>query len=360
MNAAPVRAAVPSPAVARAARTGVGRHGVPAEGRRARRGVAVLAGSAAVLLVIVAASLVLGVRTIDPGEVWHALVSPDLADPDQAVVVQLRIPRTVIGLAAGAALGLAGTLIQGVTRNPIADPGLLGINAGASLAVVLCISLLGVTAPLGFIWFAFAGATIAAAVVFAIGGARPVRLALVGAAVTALLTPLIALVLLRDTEAFNQYRFWAVGSLTGRDLSTVAVLWPFLVVGTVLAALLAHRFNLLALGDDVAAALGQRVGITRAVAGLALVLLCGTAVAFAGPIALVGLVVPHAARRLAGSDYRWITALAVLLGPIMLLSADVIGRLVVPNAELEAGVVAAFLGAPVLIAIARSRRVAGL
>lgn len=332
----------------------------PAAQPRARRGVVVLVGSLLALALVVAASLALGVRTIDPSEVWQALVAPDLADPDQAVVVQLRLPRTIIGLAAGVALGLAGTLIQGVTRNPIADPGLLGVNSGASLAVVLCISVLGVTSPLGFIWFAFAGAAAAALVVFAIGGAQPVRLALVGAALTALLTPLIALVLLRDTEAFNQYRFWAVGSLTGRDLSTVAALWPFLVVGVVLAAALAHRLNLLALGDDVAVALGQRVGITRAVAGVALVLLSGTAVALAGPIALVGLVVPHAARRLVGSDYRWITALAVLLGPIMLLTADVIGRLVVPNSELEAGVVAAFLGAPVLIAIARSRRVAGL
>jgi iron complex transport system permease protein len=320
----------------------------------------VLVGSLLALALVVAASLALGVRTIDPSEVWHALVAPDLGDPDQAVVVQLRLPRTILGLAAGVALGLAGTLIQGVTRNPIADPGLLGVNSGASLAVVLCISLFGVTSPLGFIWFAFAGAAAAALVVFAIGGAQPVRLALVGAALTALLTPLIALVLLRDTEAFNQYRFWAVGSLTGRDLSTVAALWPFLVVGVVLAAALAHRLNLLALGDDVAVALGQRVGVTRAVAGVALVLLSGTAVALAGPVALVGLVVPHAARRLVGSDYRWITALAVLLGPIMLLTADVIGRLVVPNSELEAGVVAAFLGAPVLIAIARSRRVAGL
>lgn len=324
------------------------------------RRIAVLAACVVALLVAVAASLALGVRGMDPAAAWQALVDPDLSDPDQAVVLQLRVPRTVVGLAAGIALALAGTVIQGVTRNPIADPGLLGVNSGASLAVVLCISLLGVTSPLGYIWFAFAGAAAAALLVFAIGGAQPVRLALVGAALTALLTPLIALVLLRDTEAFNQYRFWAVGSLTGRDLSTVGTLWPFLLVGAVLAAALAHRLNLLALGDDVATALGQRVGVTRAIAGLAIVLLCGTATALAGPIALVGLVVPHAARRLVGSDYRWITAAAFLLGPVMLLAADVIGRLVVPNSELEAGVVAAFLGAPVLIAIARSRRVAGL
>jgi iron complex transport system permease protein len=332
----------------------------PTRGAGAWRRIAVLVACAVALLATVAASLALGVRGMDPSAVWAALVAPDLSDPDQAVVLQLRVPRTVVGLAAGVALALAGTLIQGVTRNPIADPGLLGVNSGASLAVVLSISVLGVTTPLGYIWFAFAGAAAAAMLVFSIGGAQPVRLALVGAALTALLTPLIALVLLRDTEAFNQYRFWAVGSLTGRDLSTVGTLWPFLLVGAVLAAALAHRLNLLALGDDVASALGQRVGATRAVAGVAIVLLCGTATALAGPIALVGLVVPHAARRLIGSDYRWIMAAALFLGPVMLLAADVIGRLIVPNSELEAGVVAAFLGAPVLIAIARSRRVAGL
>ena len=326
----------------------------------AARGAWVVAGCVAALVLIILASLVLGVRSIDPAQVWLALTSPDPADADHNVVLQLRVPRTVVGLLAGTALGLAGMLIQGVTRNPIADPGLLGVNAGASLAVVLSISFLGVTSPFGYIWFAFAGAAVAAVLVFAIGRSQPIRLALVGAALTALLTPLIALVLLRDTEAFNQYRFWAVGSLTGRDLSTVAALWPFVVAGAVLALLLAHRLNLLALGDDVASALGQRVGVTRAISGVGLVLLCGTATALAGPIALVGLVVPHAARRLVGSDYRWIAATSLILGPIVLLAADVVGRLIVPNSELEAGVVAAFIGAPVLIAIARSRQVAGL
>ncbi|GAA1841290.1 iron chelate uptake ABC transporter family permease subunit [Agromyces salentinus] len=338
---------------------------VSSAGRRPRRvgsgrAVAVLAACALVLLAVVAASLALGVRSIDPGVVWQAVIGPDPANADHNVVWQLRVPRTVIGLLAGVALGLAGTLIQGVTRNPIADPGLLGLNSGASLAVVLCISLLGVSSPLGYVWFAFAGAAAAAAVVFSIGRGQPVRLALVGAAVTAFITPLITLVLLRDTEAFNQYRFWAVGSLTGRGLDVAALLWPFILVGAILAFVLANRLNLIALGDDVANSLGQRVGTTRLVAGIALVLLCGTATSLAGPIALVGLVVPHAARRLVGTDYRWIMPTALLLGPVMLLAADVIGRLIVPNSELEAGVVAAFLGAPVLIAIARGRNVAGL
>ncbi|WP_353809333.1 FecCD family ABC transporter permease [Agromyces sp. SYSU T00194] len=326
---------------------------------RARRVLAVVA-SVLLLVVIIGASLAFGVRQIDLDVVRQALVAPVAGDADHRVVLELRVPRTVVGLLAGAALGLAGTLIQGVTRNPIADPGLLGVNSGASLAVVVAIAAFGVVDPLGYIWFAFAGAALAATVVFAIGHGQPVRLALVGAALTSLLTPLITVVLLRDADTFNQYRFWAVGSLTGRGLDTVQVLWPFLVVGGVLALLLARRMNLLALGDDVARGLGQRVGTTRALSGAAIVLLCGTATALVGPIALVGLVVPHAARRLVGSDYRWIAGLALVLGPALLLAADVIGRLVVSPGELEAGVVAAFIGAPVLIAVARGRRVAGV
>ncbi|PZR53678.1 iron ABC transporter permease [Xylanimonas oleitrophica] len=336
----------------------------PTRARRSRRATVVLAGALLLLAAVVAASLLLGVRSVDPAKVWTALVPSapghDLGDPDQSVVAQLRVPRTVLGLLAGLALGCVGTVIQGVTRNPIADPGLLGITPGASLAVVSAVSFAGVTTPLGFVWFAFLGAALAALVVFSIGRAQPVRLALVGAALTAFVTPVIALVLLRDVNAFNQYRFWAVGSLTGRGLETAEALWPFLVVGVLLAAVLAPRLTLLAMGDDVARALGQNVGLTRAMAAATIVLLAGTATAFAGPIALVGLVVPHAARRLVGTDYRWITPLAALLGPVVLLGADVVGRLVVPGSEIEAGVVAAFIGAPVLIAVARGRSVAGV
>lgn len=328
--------------------------------RRTRRKVLALAAALTFLAVVAVASLALGVREIAPADVWNALVNPVAGDQDHRVVVEQRLPRTLVGLAAGVALGLAGTLVQGVTRNPIADPGLLGLSSGASLAVVCAVWLAGVTTPLGYVWFAFVGTALAALLVFSIGAAQPVRLALVGAAVTSLLTPLITLVLLQDSAAFNLYRFWVVGSLTGRGMDVVATLWPFVVVGAVLAAALAHRLNMLALGDDVARGLGQRVGTTRAMAGVAVVLLAGTATALAGPIALVGLAVPHAARRLVGTDYRWITALAALLGPVMVLGSDVIGRVVLPHAELEAGVVAALLGAPVLVAVARGRTVAGV
>ena len=334
--------------------------GPPALDRGRARLVLVLVGAAMVLAAVVAASLLLGVRTIAPGQVWDALFHHDPASADQSVVLRLRVPRTVLGLLAGVALGCVGTVIQGVTRNPIADPGLLGITPGASLAVVVAVSFLGVTTPLGFVWFAFAGAALAAVVVFSIGRAQPVRLALVGAALTAFVTPVIALLLLRDLNAFDQYRFWAVGSLTGRGLDAAAALWPFLLVGMVLTALLAPRLTLLAMGDDVARALGQDVNVTRGLAAAAIVLLAGTATALAGPVALVGLVVPHAARRLVGTDYRRLTPVAALLGPVVLLGADVVGRLIVPNSELEAGVVAAFVGAPVLVAVARGRSVAGV
>ena len=312
------------------------------------------------LAVAVIASLMLGVRTIAPAEVWRALFDPASTHPDHRVVLDLRLPRTVVGLLAGCALGLAGTLIQGVTRNPIADPGLLGINAGASLAVVLAIWLLGVSSPATFVWFAFLGAAMAAMAVAVIGRGEPIRLALGGTALTALLTPLITIVLLRSQEAFDEYRFWAVGAVTGRGLRLAADLWPFVAVGAVLALACAHRLNVLALGDDVARGLGQRLATTRAVAGLGITLLAGAATSLVGPIALVGLVVPHAARRLAGSDYRRITPVAAVLGAALLLYADVIGRLVARPGELEAGIVTAFIGAPALVAIARGRRTAGL
>ncbi|GAA1991689.1 iron chelate uptake ABC transporter family permease subunit [Isoptericola halotolerans] len=327
---------------------------------RARRRVAACVVALGALTLVVVASLVLGVREVSPAVVWEALTAPVAGDVDHQVILGQRVPRALVGVCAGLALGVAGAVIQGVTRNPIADPGLLGLNSGASLAIVCAVWLLGLTAPAQFVWFAFLGAAAAAALVFSIGAGQPVKLALVGATVTALITPMITLVLLRDQQAFNLYRFWAVGSLTGRGLETLAVVLPIIAAGAVLAAGLAHRLNMLALGDDVARGLGQRVGMTRALAGLTIVLLAGSATALAGPIALVGLAVPHAARRLVGTDYRWVLALSALLGPVMLLGADVIGRLVLPGSELEAGVVAAAIGAPVLVAVARGRKVAGV
>lgn len=323
------------------------------------RRVLVLGGALVLVLAGVVLSLALGVREVALGESWRALTDPVVGNVDHAVIRGQRVPRTIIALLAGAALGLAGILSQGITRNPLADPGLLGLNAGAALGIVVAATAFGVMSPLGAVWFAFLGAAVAAVAVFAIGHGRPVQLALAGATLTALLTPISNLVLFRDVDALNSLRYWSVGALTGRDLAAVEVLWPFILVGAAIALFVAHRLNGLALGDDVAAALGQSVGTTRAITGIAIICLAGAATALAGPIALVGLAVPHAARRLIGTDYRWGVPLCALLGPVMLLAADIIGRLVKAD-ELEAGVVAAIIGAPVLIAVARGRRVAGL
>lgn len=324
---------------------------------RSRR-ILVIAATAALVVVAVMLSLALGVRSVAIGQTWQALIDPVVGDVDHGVIRGQRVPRTVIALVAGAALGLAGVLGQAVTRNPLADPGLLGLNAGASLGIVIAATTFGVVSTLGAIWFAFAGAALATVVVFSIGQGRPVQLALAGATVAALLGPLTTLLLFKDVDALNELRFWSVGALNGRDLSAVSGLWPFLLGGGVLAVFIAHRLNPLALGDDVASALGQSVATTRALAGVAIVCLAGTATALAGPISLVGLVVPHAARRLIGTDYRWVVPLCALLGPALLLAADIFGRLVKED-ELEAGVVTALIGAPVLVAVARGRRVAG-
>ena len=324
-----------------------------------------LAVAVGLLLLVAIASLAIGARQIPFDLVVQSFTAPVPGDPDQVVVRDLRLPRAVIGIMAGAALGVVAALLQGATRNPLADPGLLGINAGASLAVVAAIAFLGVASPFGFIWFAFGGAALAAAVVFAIGstggqGATPAKLALTGAALTAATTPLITLLLIRDEGTLSQYRFWSVGSLSGRGIETAAVLWPFLLVGLLLAAWLAGRLNLLALGDDVARGLGVRLATTRIMTAVAVIVLAGTATSLAGPIALLGLAVAHAARGLVGGDYRWITPLAAVLGAIVLLAADVIGRVVVAPAELEAGIVAAIVGAPVLIALVRRTKGASL
>ncbi|MET4581090.1 iron complex transport system permease protein [Conyzicola nivalis] len=310
-------------------------------------------------------SLAVGSRAIAPSVVLDAVFAPVAGDTDHVVVRDLRVPRTVVGLLAGLALGLAGSIMQGVTRNPLADPGLLGVNAGASLFVVVGITFFGATQPEAFVWFAFAGAAAATAAVYAIGasgrgGATPVKLALSGAALTAAITSLITLLLVTNLDTLQIYRFWAVGSLVGRDLGTAGVVLPFLLVGAVLAFVTSRSLNVLSLGDDVARGLGQSLVRARVTSALAIVLLCGSATALAGPLVFVGLVVPHIARRLVGSDYRWILAYSLLLGPMLLVCADIVGRLVAPPGELEAGLVVAFLGAPVLIAFARSSTVKSL
>jgi iron complex transport system permease protein len=307
------------------------------------------------------ASLAWGVRDVSLGTVWQALVDPAPGDNDISVVREQRGPRTLLGLLAGLALGLAGALMQGLTRNPIADPGLLGLNSGASLAVVVAIAVLGLSDLGQFVWFSYAGAALAALLVYGAAslgweGPTPVRLALLGAAVTASTTALIMLVLTTDRSVLEDYRFWSVGSLVNRDPSLAGAVAPQLAVGALLALLSARFLNAMALGEDVARGLGQSVRRGRLLVVVAVVLLSGSAVAMVGPIAFVGLVVPHLARGLVGPDYRWVLPLSALMGPLLLLAADVAGRLVVRPSELEAGLMVAAVGTPVLIWLVRSSR----
>ncbi len=318
----------------------------------------------AVLAAVVVCSIALGSKAISLGTVWQALVDNDGSN-DHLIVRSLRVPRTLLGLGVGAALGLAGAVMQGVTRNPLADPGILGVDAGAALAVAVAIYRFDVTSLSGYVWFAFAGAAAASMVVYLLGslgrgGATPVKLALAGAALSALLTSLTSAVLLLDVETLDQFRFWVVGSLAGRDGEIVAQAAPFLVLGSVLALLTARSLNTMALGDDVARSLGQRVHLARGVSALSVVVLCGAATAAAGPIAFVGLTVPHIARAICGPDYRWILPWSLVLAPTLLLSADVIGRVIARPGEVQVGILTAFLGAPFFIALVRRRKLADL
>lgn len=339
-----------------------------ASGMRPLRRAPVLAAGmlvgAALLVALVVVSVGVGARHVSPADAWAALTSFDTTSFDHAAV-RSRVPRTVVALVVGAALGLAGTLMQGLTRNPLGDPGILGINAGASAAVVLGIFVAGVSDPRGYVWFAFAGAAAAAVVVHVVAsagreGATPVKLALAGACVTAALTSLVTAVLVTRTDALDTFRFWQVGSVGGRDLGQVVQLAPFLVVGAVLALASGRMLDAAALGEDVARGLGQHVGRARAVVGAAVVLLCGAATALAGPIAFVGLVVPHVGRALTGPDHRWLLPYSALLGAALLVVSDVLGRVVAAPGQLEVGLVTAVVGAPVFVALVRRRRLAEL
>ncbi|SCG17376.1 iron complex transport system permease protein [Micromonospora echinofusca] len=328
---------------------------------RGGRRLAVTVAAAVVLGLAVLASFALGSRALAADEVWRALVAPDGGEA-ATIVRELRMPRTALGLAVGLALAVAGVLFQALTRNPLAEPRILGISAGASFGVVLAISVFGVSTLAGYVWFGIGGALGAGVLVFAVAakareGASPVTLALVGAALDASLASMVYALLSMDARTFEEYRFWVVGGLTGRDLTVAVQVVPFVLAGLFLAALVARGLDALALGDDVARGLGHRIGLVRLGGGLAAVLLTGAAVAAAGPIAFVGLAVPHLARALVGADHRWTLAVSALLGPGLLLGADVVGRLVAPPGEVPAGIVTALVGAPLLAFLVRRAKV---
>ncbi|MFI1377879.1 FecCD family ABC transporter permease [Embleya sp. NPDC020886] len=334
---------------------------LPTRGRPTERRVLYLVSALFVLAAACLLSLAVGSRTIAPGAVLDALVHG--GDSTDAIVVDsMRLPRTVVALLVGASLGVAGACMQGLTRNPIAEPGILGISNGAAAGVVTAISVFGVTSLTGYVWFGFAGALCTGVLVYAVaargrGGATPVKLALSGQALAATLGALITLVLTTDQGTLDQYRFWLVGSLSGRTDEVAWRMLPFVGVGMLLVAGTARGLDALALGDDVAKGLGHKVNRIRVIGGLGATVLTGVAVAATGPISFVGLAVPHAARALVGSDHRWVLAMSALLAPILLLVADVLGRIIFPPAEVEVGAMTALIGVPILVVLVRRKPV---
>ncbi|CAM5581070.1 FecCD family ABC transporter permease [Streptomyces abikoensis] len=327
--------------------------------RNAARAAGLLAATGLLLLVAVA-SIAVGAKPLSLEAVWDGLFHP--AHGEAGVIVRdVRLPRTVLGLLAGAALGLSGAVMQALTRNPLAEPGILGVNAGAAAAVVSAITFLGVSSAAGYVWFALAGAAVVATVVHVLGGSRgatPVRLALAGTAVTYALYGYVNSVQLMDSAALDRMRFWTVGSLASAGGDVIRQVLPFIAAGTLLALALARPLNAMALGDDSARALGTRPARTRVLALTAVTLLCGAATAACGPIVFIGLIVPHTVRALTGPDQRWVLPYAAVLSPVLLLGADILGRVVTRPGELQAGIVTAVIGGPLFIHLVRRRRVA--
>ena len=315
--------------------------------------------AAALLAAMCVASLAIGTENVTLPTVWHALT--DYRDiGDQWIVRDLRIPRTVLAVIVGLALGLSGTLIQAVGRNPLADSEILGINSGAALFVVCAIAFLGMTGVWTYIWFAFAGALFAMLLVYLVGmtgraTVTPVRVLLAGVAIGAVMDGVGFAVRLHNPRAFDNMRFWDAGALDGRGLDVAATIAPFIAVGVVLCLIAGRSLNVTALGDDLAKSMGGNVARTQALSLVCVTLLAGAATAGAGPIGFVGLMVPHAVRRFTGPDWRWILAYATVVAPTLLLAADIVGRVIIRPAELPAGIVTAFLGAPVLIWLIRNR-----
>lgn len=329
--------------------------------RRRLLGIMVLISALGAVLVL---SITYGANPLPITEFWRTVFTPDGTEAS-SIVWTLRVPRTLVGIVAGAAFGVAGALIQAITRNPLADPGILGVNAGAGFAITVGVGVFGVTGIAGYVWFSFIGAVSATVLVYLIGaGGRgavsPVTLVLAGIALAAVLTAFSTFLQLIDEETFRSFRNWSLGSLARVPVSDTLTVLPLIVMGLLLASTISGSLNAVALGDDQAASLGANVKRTRTIGLIAVTLLAGGANALTGGIAFVGLAVPHLVRWLTGPDQRWIIAYTVIASPVLVLGADVLGRVIARPGEIEAGVMAAVIGAPVLIALVRRRKASGL
>lgn len=329
--------------------------------RRRRSRPVLLAGlGLTALLAAMLISVAFGAADVTPRETLSALFAFDETSTSHLIIRTLRVPRVVIAALVGASLGVAGAIMQGLTRNPLADPGILGINAGAALGVVLAVFFLNIGSLSSYALFAMVGAALAAVVVYGLGsmgrgGITPFKLTIAGAAMAALLGSLTTGILIFNQRTMEEVRFWLAGSLAGRDLGLLLQVLPYLLVGLVLAIGLGRQITTLSLGEDVARGLGQHTGWIKGLAALTVVLLAGGSVAVAGPIVFVGLVIPHAVRFVAGADYRWILPWSALAGAIFLILSDLAARLLVRPMELPVGVMTALIGGPVFIYLVRWR-----
>lgn len=304
-------------------------------------------------------SITFGAADITPDVVWNSLFAFD-GSTTHLIITTVRLPRVLIALTVGAALAVAGALMQGLTRNPLADPGVLGISAGAALAVVITTSLFGTASIQTYTWVAFAGGAIAAIVVYSLGsvgrgGMTPLKLILAGAVLAYLLSALTTGILILNQRTLDEIRFWLAGSVAGRDLTILLQVLPYVVIGLITAFSISKQITALTLGEDVAKGLGLRTGWVKAIATIVVVLLAGSAVALAGPIGFVGLVIPHVVRFWVGADYRWLLPYAAIWGAILLSIADLAARLVIKPQELPVGIMMALIGAPFFIYLARSK-----
>ena len=316
------------------------------------------------LVVTIIASIAFGSRSIGWSAILDGLFHPDMQD-HEALVVRQRIVRTIFSFMCGAALGVSGALMQSVTRNPIADPSILGVNTGASLFVVSGIAFFNTTTANEYVWLAIAGAIVTAIFVFTISslgynGATPLKLVLAGAATSAILSSLVTAIMIPRQNVMEQFRFWQVGSVGAGTWDSIHLMLPFLIIGIIVALLTAPALNTLALGDEVATGLGVKTGVIRLAAAFGGVILCGAATAFAGPIGFIGLLATHLIRLIIGPDLRFVIPLSALSGGIILTIADIAGRLIARPAEVEVGILTAFIGAPILIYITMKAKMRSL
>lgn len=317
------------------------------------------------LVVAAVVSMVIGAQTVSLPKVVDALLDYDPANNTHFVVVDLRLPRTLVALAVGAALGVSGALIQALTRNPLADPGILGVNSGAAFTVALGVTLFGASSLNQYIWFAFIGALIVTVAVYLIGASGsgsvdPIRLVLAGVALGAVLSGLTTALTLLAPDTFDHMRQWQAGTVANRGFDVLLPVLPFLLCGLLIALIVTRPLNSISMGEDFAKALGVQVMRTRVLVVIAVTLLAGSATAVAGPISFVGLMVPHVARWIVGPDQRWIFWYTLLLAPLLMVISDVVARVLLPSGEMPVGVVTAFVGAPVLIVLIRRRKASGL